>query len=79
YQEVQANLTEAMGQCMNAIEDAAEDHVEAEILYALLKRPMNQRALSIQLEIPEYVLEGYLKRMAEKEMIKEVSNNYSIE
>ncbi len=79
YQEVQADLTEAMGQCMNAIEDAAEDHVEAEILYALLKGPMNQRALSMQLEIPEYTLEGYLKRMAEKEMIKEVSNNYSIE
>ena len=79
YQEVQANLTEAMGQCMDAIEDAANDNIEAEILYALLKGQMNQRALSMQLEIPEYVLEGYLKRMAEKEMIKEVSNNYSIE
>ncbi len=79
YQEVQANLTEAMGQCMDAIEDAANDNIEAEILYALLKGPMNQRALSMQLEIPEYMLEGYLKRMAEKEMIKEVSNNYSIE
>lgn len=78
YQEVQASLTEAMGQSMDTIEEVAKDHIEAEILYALLKGPMNQRALSMQLGIPEYVLEGYLERMLEKEMIKEVSKNYSI-
>lgn len=79
YQEVQANITEAMGQCMDAIEEVAADNVEAEILYALLKGPMNQRALSMQLGIPEYVLEGYLERMQEKEMIKQERNNYSID
>lgn len=78
YQEFQANLTEAMGQCMDAIEDATEDHVEAEILYALLKGPLGKRALSMQLGLPEYVLEEYLERMEKKELIKEVSNNYSI-
>ncbi|MFA4935464.1 MAG: ArsR family transcriptional regulator [Candidatus Methanoperedens sp.] len=78
YQEMQATLTEAMGQCMDAIEDAAEDHVEAEILYALLKGPLGKRALSMQLGLPEYVLEEYLERMENKELIKEVSNNYSI-
>ncbi|MDP2845153.1 MAG: ArsR family transcriptional regulator [Candidatus Methanoperedens sp.] len=78
YHEVQANLTEAMGQCMDAIEDAAEDGVEAEILYALLKGPLGKRALSMQLGLPEYALEEYLERMENKELIKEVSNNYSI-
>jgi len=79
HREVQSNITEAMGKCMDAIEDAAEDHVEAEILYALLKGPMNKREMSMQLEIPEYVLEGYLERMQNKGMLKELNNNYSID
>lgn len=78
YREIQASLTEAMGLCMDAIEEAAEDHVEAEILYALLKGPMNQRVLSMQLGIPEFVLEEYLDRMEKKEMIQKERNNYSI-
>ncbi len=79
YQEIQANITEAMGQSMDAIEEIAEDSIEAEILYALLKAPMNKRALSMQLDIPEYVLEENLSRMKKKEMIREDRNNYSIE
>lgn len=79
YQEIQAGITEAMGKSMDAIEEIAEDHVEAEILYALLKAPMSQRALSMQLGIQEYVLEGYLARMGSKGLIKEDRNNYSIE
>ncbi len=78
YQQVQSDITEAMGQSMDAIEEVAADHVEAEILYALLKGPMNQRVLSMQLGIPEYVLEGYLARMVEKETIKEDRSNYII-
>ncbi len=79
YQKIQASLTETMGLCIRAIEQAADDGVEAEILYALLKGPMNQRTLSIQLGIPEYVLEEYLERMQRKEAIKEYRNNYSID
>ena len=75
YQEVQSSITEAMGRCMNAIEDVAEDHIEAEILYALLKGPMTQRVLSMQLGIPEYVLEEYLDRMERKDIIKKDENN----
>ncbi|MDD5474519.1 MAG: ArsR family transcriptional regulator [Candidatus Methanoperedens sp.] len=78
YQDIQAGITEAMGESMDAIEDAAQDGVEAEILYALLKGPLGKRALSMQLGLPEYVLEEYLERMVKKELIKEVSNNYSI-
>ncbi|MCZ7391939.1 MAG: ArsR family transcriptional regulator [Candidatus Methanoperedens sp.] len=78
YQQVQSDITEAMGHSMDAIEEVAADDVEAEILYALLKGPMNQRALSMQLGILEYMLEGYLERMLEKEIIKEDTNNYSI-
>ncbi len=78
YQEVQSNITEVMGRCANAIEDAAEDHIEAEILYALLKGPMSQRVLSMQLGIPEYVLEEYLDRMERKDIIKKDENNYII-
>lgn len=78
YQEIQAGITGAMGKSMDAIEEVAQDHVEAEILYALLKAPMSPRALSMQLGIPEYVLEGYLARMIEKEIIKEDRNNYNI-
>jgi len=37
YQEVQRSINEVMGPCMNAIEEAAEDNIEAEILYSLLK------------------------------------------
>jgi ArsR family transcriptional regulator len=78
YQQVQSGITEAMGRCMNSIEDVAEDHIEAEILYALLKGPMTQRALSMQLGIPEYVLEEYLDRMERKDIIKKDENNYII-
>ncbi len=78
YQEVQSSITEAMGRCMNAIEDVAEDHIEAEILYALLKGAMTQRVLSMQLGIPEYVLEEYLDRMEKKDIVKKDGNNYII-
>jgi len=78
YQEIQAGITEAMGKSMDAIEEVAQDHVEAEILYALLKCPMSQRALSMQLGIPEYVLEGYLEKLQEKETIKKDRSSYYI-
>src|SRR3990172_8361203 len=77
YQRVQAEITEVMGKSMDAIEEVAQDHIEAEILYALLKSPMSQRSLSMQLGIPEYVLEEYLSNMVKKEMIKENTDNYS--
>ncbi len=78
YQGVQASMDEAMRKSTDVIEDMADDHMEAEILYALLKGPMSQRGLSMQFGIPEYVLEEYLGRMVEKEMIKEDGNSYSI-
>jgi DNA-binding HxlR family transcriptional regulator len=63
---------------MDAIEGITDDHVESEILYALLKKPMNQRALSMQLGIPEYVLEEYLSGMERKEIIKNNQKSYGI-
>ncbi|MDO8724715.1 MAG: ArsR family transcriptional regulator [Candidatus Methanoperedens sp.] len=79
YQQVQASITDAMGQCMDAITEAAHDPVEAEILYALLKGQMSQRALSMQLGIPEYVIEAHLEKMLRKNMINQDENNYSID
>jgi ArsR family transcriptional regulator len=79
YQQVQASITDAMGKCMDAIGEVADDPVEAEILYALLKGPMSQRALSIQLGIPEYVIEAHLEKMHRKNIIKQDNNNYSID
>lgn len=79
YQEIQADIADALGQSMDAIENIAQDHIEAEILYALLKGPMNQRALSMQLGVPEYVLEDYLSKMESKKLIKEYQNSYSID
>ncbi len=78
YQKLQEKITETMGACMDAIEGITDDHVESEILYALLKKPMNQRALSMQLGIPEYVLEEYLSGMERKEIIKNNQNSYGI-
>ncbi|KCZ72074.1 putative transcriptional regulator [Candidatus Methanoperedens nitroreducens] len=78
YQKIQADITHAMGLCMDAIGKITEDNIEAEILYALLKKPMDQRALSIQLGIHEHVLEEYLTRMERKEIIKEDRESYSI-
>jgi ArsR family transcriptional regulator len=78
YQKVQADITEAMGNCMDDIEEVAEDHVEAEILYSLLKGPMNMRTLSMHLGIPEYTLEDYLSRMVNKDIIKLDIDNYKI-
>lgn len=78
YQDIQGNITETMGLCMNAIEDVADDHIEAEMLYALLKGPMNKRLLSMQLGIPEYVLERYIEKMEQKEVLKKDNNNYII-
>ena len=79
YKQVQASITDAMGQCMDAIGEVADDPVEAEILYALLKGPMSQRTLSMQLGIPEYVIEEHLEKMNRKNMIKQDGNNYSID
>ena len=79
YQKVQASITEAMGKSMDAIEKVAQGHLEAEILYALMKGPASKRALSMQLGIPEYVLEAYLAEMEQKELIKQDKNNYSID
>ena len=79
YQQVQASITDAMGRCMDAIGEAAQDPFEAEILYALLKGQMSQRALSMQLGIPEYVLEAHLEKMLRKNRIKQDENNYSID
>ena len=79
YQQVQASITDAMGMCMDVIEEVAYDPVEAEILYALLKCPMSQRALSMQLGIPEYVIEEHLEKMLRKNMIKQDEKNYSID
>jgi len=79
YQQVQASITDAMGRCMDAIGEAAQDPFEAEILYALLKGQMSQRALSMQLGIPEYVIEAHLEKMLRKNMIKQDENNYSID
>ncbi len=78
YQDIQAGITRAMGSGMDAIEEIAQDNVEAEILYNLLKGPSNMRELSMQLEIPEYVLEGYLERLEKKELIRRDINKYSI-
>ena len=78
YQEIQGNITGAMGHYMDAIEDTAEDNIEAEILYALLKGPSNARVLSMQLGIPEYLIEGYIAKMEQKEILKRDDNNYII-
>lgn len=78
YQEIQGSITESMGRCMDTIEDVAEDNIEAEILYALIKGPMNPRVISMQLGIPEYVLEGYIAKMEKKEILKREENNYII-
>ncbi len=79
YQQVQASINDVMGQCMDAIGEVANDPVEAEILYALLKAPMSQRALSMQLGILEYVLEEQLEKMNGKNMIKQQENDFSID
>ncbi len=78
YQQIQGNITEAMGHCMDAIEDVAQDNIEAEILYALIKGPMNTRVLSMQLGLPEYVIEGYIKEMEQRKILKLDKNNYII-
>jgi ArsR family transcriptional regulator len=78
YQDIQGNISETMGHCMDVIEDVADDNIEAEILYALLKGPMNKRMLSMQLRIPEYVLEMYIEKMEQKELLKRDNNNYII-
>ncbi len=79
YERIQASITDVMGQSMDTIEELAHDPVEAEALYALFKGPMNKRALSMQLGIPEYVLEEHLEKMLRENMIKQNENNYSID
>jgi ArsR family transcriptional regulator len=78
YQQIQGKITEAMGQFMDVIGDVADDHIEAEILYAMLKGPMTQRVLSMKLGIPEYVLEKYIAEMEGKDLLKRDGNNYII-
>lgn len=76
YQQIQGNIAEVMGHCMDIIENVAEDKIEAEILYALLKGPMNPRVLSMKLGIPEYVIEGIIEEMERKEILKRDGNKY---
>ncbi len=78
YQKIQTGITEAMGQCMDHIGEVADDHFEAEILYAFIIGPMDERVLSKQLGIPEYMLEGYLDGLERKNIIKKELNNYTI-
>jgi ArsR family transcriptional regulator len=78
YQDIQEEITEAMGHCMYVIEEVADDHIDAEILYALIKGPMSKRMLSMQLGLPEYVLERYIEKMEQKEVLKRDNNNYII-
>lgn len=78
YNRIQENITQAMGHCKEVIENISEDHVEAEILYSLIKGPMNARALSMQLGIPEYVIERYIEKMEQKKIVKRDENNYII-
>ena len=78
YQDIQGKITETMGHCMDAIEDVAQDNIEAEILYALIKGPMNARVLSMQLGIPEYVIEEYIEEMEHRNILKRYENNYII-
>lgn len=78
YNQIQENITQAMGYCKGVIENISEDHVEAEILYSLIKGPMNARALSMRLGIPEYVIESYIEKMEQKEIVKRDENNYII-
>jgi len=78
YQKVQNEITEAMGKCMEYIGEVANDHLEAEILYALIKGPMDERVMSKQLRIPEYMLEIYLDELERKNIIKKELNNYKI-
>ena len=78
YQQIQGNITEAMGHCMEAIGAVAQDNIEAEILYALIKGPTNARVLSMQLGIPEYVIERYIAEMEQRKILKQDENNYII-
>ncbi|HEY9246027.1 MAG TPA: ArsR family transcriptional regulator [Candidatus Methanoperedens sp.] len=78
YREMQAELTRTLGSGMDTIRKIAKDNVEAEILYSLLKGPSSKRELSMRLEIPEYMLEGYLESMENSEIIKQERNKYSI-
>ena len=78
YQRVQSNIEELTGSYMDAIEQIADDRAEAELLYVLIKGPMNKRELSMHLEIPEYVIEGYIEHMILKDLIKLDENRYRI-
>ncbi len=78
YQDIQGRITDSMGRCAGVIEAVAEDSIEAEILYALLKGPLNQRVMSMQLGLPEYVIEGYVTKLEEKEILKQEENKYRI-
>jgi ArsR family transcriptional regulator len=79
YQDIQGMITEKMGQCTDAIDDVADDNIEAEVLYALLKGPMTKRMLCMQLGLPEYALERYIEKMEQKELLKSDNNNYIID
>jgi predicted transcriptional regulator len=78
YQRVQSNISELTDSYTDVIGQVADDGVEAEMLYALMKMPMTKRELSMNLVIPEYVIEGYIEQMKLKDLIKEDKNRYRI-
>lgn len=78
YQHVQSIIAELTDSFMDVIEQVTDDRVEAEILYVLMKSPLNKRELSMHLEIPEYVIEAYIEQMVLKDLIKEDINRYCI-
>ncbi len=78
YQRVQSSIAELTDSYMDVIGQVADDRVEAEILYILMKGPISKRELSMHLEIPEYVIEAYIEQMKLKDLIKEDENRYRI-
>jgi len=75
-QAVQAKITEIMDACFKIIKEIAKDYFEREILFALLKKSQDSRALSINLGIPEYVVEEHLSALRDRGVIREHDNNY---
>lgn len=78
YQRIQSNIGELTNSYMDVIEQVADDRVEADLLYALMKGAMTKRELSMRLNIPEYMLEEYIEQMILKDLIKSDENRYSI-
>ena len=67
---MQGMISEVTGMCIQLINEAAADQIEAEILYILVRRPVTREEIARKLNIPEGLAGEELESMRVKGLVR---------